>query len=425
MDESLFVVYVKKWFKAIAGAITEKVNDSKTPVTYLFKTMLTPKLSADNRWDTTSVSKSIVAADIVSLDSELPIKKRDVIVTAGGKIPKLGMKMRKTESLISDINILESKGVAEAEIVKKIFDDLKRCVDGIHERLEFAFLQALSTGVTLMNEENNTGAGIRVIFGYKDGNRYGAVKKWGDKGYTPISDIERVLTAASGVGDIITTIALDKVSYNLIRKSDESKALFSGSIGNFTGNNLTAPSPRQFNAMMEDEHNVKFLVIDRSIRVERDGEQEPLKPFAKNTLVFLTTEKVGSLIYGILAEEGSPVSDVEYQKVDDYILTSKYSKNDPLSEYTSAQAIALPVIENPESIYILNTQEAIEVDAGETEGDADITLYGQTFAKADVIAALKVIGLRIPVNISDEKLIEKINGLNDELEAKLKEVLGA
>jgi hypothetical protein len=423
MNPTLFVEFVKKWFKALATAITEKVNDSKTPVTYLFKTMLTPKLSADNKWDSTDVSRSIVAADIVSLDSPLPIKKRDVIVTAAGKIPKLGMKMTKTESLISEIRILQLRGAAETEIVRKIFDDLGRCTTGIYERLELAFLQALSTGVTLIDDDDNVGAGIRVQFGYKDANRYGVVKKWGDEGYTPLSDIERVLSEANERGDTITVIALDKASYNQIRKSEESKALYAASIGNFTGNNQIIPTSAQFDALVSDEYKVKFLVIDRTVRIERNGKQKPVRPFAENTLVFLTTERVGSLVYGILAEEDTPVAGVEYQKIDGYILASKYSKNEPLAEFTSTQAIALPVIENVDSIYILNTLEALEIAETEVEGDAGVTLYGVQYAKVAVIDALKSIGQRVAHNISDTKLIEKINGLSDADEAAFKTAL--
>jgi hypothetical protein len=423
MGVTLFVEYVKKWFKTLSTAITEKVNDSKNPVIYQFKTMLTPKLSADNKWDSTNVSRSIVAADIVSLDSPLPVKSRDAISSAGGKIPKLGMKMSKSENLLSDIRILQMRGAAETEIVKAIFDDLGRCVTGIHERLEFAFLQALSTGEMLVDDDDNVGAGIRVNFGYKDGNRYGVTKKWGSEGYTPLSDIERVLTAAGDNGDTVTVIALDKAAYNQIRKSDETKALYAGSIGNFTGNSLTIPTPSQFDALIADEYKVKFLVIDRTVRIEKNGKQNAVKPFAENTLVFLTSEKVGSLVHGILAEEDSPVAGVEYQKVDGYILASKYSKNDPLAEFTSTQAIALPVIENVDSIYVLNTQEAVEIAADEVEGDAGIALYGVRYSKPSVIEALKSVGMKVPSNISDAKLIERINGLNDADEAKFKTAL--
>lgn len=134
-------------------------------------------------------------------------------------------------------------------------------------------------------------------------------------------------------------------------------------------------------------------------------------------------EKVGSLVYGILAEESSPVTNVEYQKIDTYILTSKYSKNDPLTEFTSAQTIALPVIENADSIYILNTQEAQEVADDEVDDDDSITLYGANYSKIAVIEAMRAAGIRVGTNISDEKLVEKINSLSDADEAKLRKTI--
>jgi hypothetical protein len=420
MNPTLFVEFVKKWFPSLAGKIIEKINDSKNPVTYLFKTMLKLELSPDLKWDSLSASKSIVAADVVAMDSPLPLKKRDAMSTAHGSIPKLGMKMQKSEKLLTDIQVMRARGATETQITQKIFEDVPRCITGIHERLEYMFLKALSTGTMLVPDEENVGAGIRVQFGYKPENSYGVITKWGEEGYEPISDIERVLSSASEIGDVITTIALDKASYNLIRKSEESKALYAASIGNFTGNNAIIPTPSQFDAIIEDEYKVKFLVIDRAVRYEKDGKQVSIKPFAENTLVFLTTEQVGRLVYGILAEETNPVSGVTYQKVDGYILISKYSNNDPLREFTTSQALVLPVIENVDSIYILNTQEAIEVAADEVESDAIITLYDEQYNKAEVIDALNAAGIRTSPNISDAKLIKKINELSDEAEAKVK-----
>jgi Phage major capsid protein E. len=423
MNQTLFVEFVKKWFGTLAGLLNETINDSKKPLPYFFKTMLRPELSPDLKWNSRSINSSVVAADVVAMDSPLPLKKRDSIDTASGTIPKLGMKMDKSEKLLTDIRILRARGVSEDQIVNKIFEDMPRVVNGIHERLEYMFLKALSTGIMLVPNEENVGTGIRVDFGYKDKNKFGVSKKWGTDGYAPLTDIANVVARANEEGDIITTIALDLASYNAIRKSEEAKALYAASIGNFTGNAQSIPTPSIFDALVADEHKLKFTVIDRSIRIEKDGKQKPVKPFAENTLVFLTSDQVGTLVYGILAEEDTPVAGVEYQKVDTFILVSKYSKNDPLREFTSSQALVLPVIENVSSIYLMNTQEAQEVDPGEIEGDADITIYEQTLVKADVITALKAIGVKAPVNISDAKLIEKINSLNDEEEAALKAAL--
>lgn len=129
-------------------------------------------------------------------------------------------------------------------------------------------------------------------------------------------------------------------------------------------------------------------------------------------------------MYSDLAEETNPVEGVKYEIVDEYILVSKYATNDPLREYTSAQAFVLPVIDGASEIYLLNTKEAQEVATDEIEGDANITIYGEALVKTTVITAVKSIGVTCPSNVTDATLINKINGLSDEQEAQLRTALG-
>ena len=61
----------------------------------MYKDLLEPVYSADGRWSSILAEYTRVAADVVSLDSELPLKSRDAIETAHGEIPKMGMKLYK------------------------------------------------------------------------------------------------------------------------------------------------------------------------------------------------------------------------------------------------------------------------------------------------------------------------------------------
>lgn len=423
MKQSLFVQYVEKWFRSIASKIEETINGKKDAPKYLHETMLTQEYSADLTWDSASIDSSVVAADVVAMDSPLPLKKRDRISHASGKVPKLGMKLRKGEKLITDMQIMAARGAKESEIVAKLFADAPRCASGIKERVEMMFLQGLSTGYTIIPDEENVGTAIRVSFKYPAANKFGASKKWGEEGYTPISDILRVIEEAD---DDITTLMLSKKAYNLLRKSEEGKELSA----NYRGlvitdqTRLPIPTPSQFDEAVSDEHKISFHIVDRTCKIEKDGERKKVKPFDENAVVFLTSEGVGRLVYGTLAEETHPVEGVKYEKVGSYILLKKYSKTDPLEEFTASEALVIPVIDNVENIYLLNTQEAQEVDEGETEGDATITIYEQTLQRADVIAALNAIGVKTTDKITDAGLIKRINELSDELEEALKEELG-
>lgn len=422
MNQSLFIQYVEKWFHKISQRISETINGKKEAPKYLHEEMLTEEYSADLTWDSSSVDSSIVAADVVAMDSPLPLKARDSISTAHGKIPKIGMKMHKGEKLITDMQIMSARGAKEAEVVAKLFADAPRCAKGVKERVEIMFQQGLSTGMTLVPDEENVGTAVRADFGFLDKNKYGATIPWGKPGYTPITDIANVLSNAD---DTITVLMCRKSTYNLIRKSEEGKMLSANFRGLVITDNakLPVPTPSQFDEAMADEHKVSFKVIDRVFKVEKNGKRTKVQPFDENAVVFLPSLDVGRLVYGTLAEETNNVAGVAYEKVGSYILLSKYSKNDPLREFTSAQALVLPVIDNVDSIYLLNHQEAQEVADDETEGDTTVTIYGKQLTKADVIAAVKSLGVKCAANISDAKLIEKINELNDENEAKLKETL--
>jgi len=119
MEKSLFVQFAA-YFTAIAKGLVERVNGKKTPLTYVHKEMLTPELSTDLKWQTLNVDGSVVSADVVSMDSALPLKKRDSFGTASGDIPKMGMKFSLNEKTMSDIDVLQARNVETKTLVGKI-----------------------------------------------------------------------------------------------------------------------------------------------------------------------------------------------------------------------------------------------------------------------------------------------------------------
>lgn len=140
------------------------------------------------------------------------------------------------------------------------------------------------------------------------------------------------------------------------------------------------------------------------------------------------------MVWGTLAEVTNPVAGVIYSTVDEYKLISKYSKNDPLQEFTSGQALVLPVIENVDQIYSLDISEAQTIDSteegkdsteeGKDSTDKNITIWGQAYIKANFVAEFnKITGKNLSTTISDDKLIAAVNKLNDADEAKLKKAV--
>lgn len=431
MNESLFQRYVAKFFPKLQRLI-EKVNGKRNKkLTYLHKgdgAMLRQEYSPDNKWESTSVNTTYVAAEFVAVDSELPIMSRDTLASANGKLPKLGISRILKESDINNINVMEAQGGNAKTIAGKLANDAVACSIGIDERNEYNFLFALSNGYVAIKDEDNPNALMRLNFNYFNDNTFGATVK--DEVSLP--DIKRVIEKADADGNTITEICIAKSTYDKLRQTQGAKELVANYNGQaFTNDTvLPVPSGAKFNEAFADDNNgITFKIIDRSVIIEENGKKNPKKPWNANRLIFICNDVVGTLVYGRLAEQTNPVKNVLYNLVDTFKLISKYSLVNPLREITAGQAFVAPIIEDVDQIYILDISKAQTVDATAEEADtADVkfTIWGQTYKKPEFIAALKALtGERVAANISDAKLIEKVNALSDEQEEALKAAVEA
>lgn len=425
MVQSQFVEYIRKIFPRLQNVVDtvngKRNGDNKR--TYLHKSMLRKVYSADQKWSNAAVNTTYVAADMVSMNSPLPIKSRDAIAHANGSLPKIGMKKIMFESDINAVNIMKAQGAEWTNIANKLTSDPIACSVGIDEQNEANFLTGLSDGIVAVEDENNTGTALRIKFGYLPENCFGVETQ----NELTLDDIKRVLAYADNNGDTIVTIAIALSTYNKLRQTQGAKELVANYRGQTFDSNTKLPVPTASlfdEAFADDNNGVGFLKIDRSIISEKNGKRKPYKPWNPNKLIFLTTEEVGALVWGTLAEKTNPVEGVVYSTVDEYKLISRYRTTEPFSETTSGQALVLPVIENVDQIYSLDISEAQAVDtSAETSDSTDvkITIWGNTYKKPEFVKEFnKITGKNLASTIADDKLIAAVNRLNDFDEAKLK-----
>ena len=110
---------------------------------------------------------------------------------------------------------------------------------------------------------------------------------------------------------------------------------------------------------------------------------------------------------------------VEYATVDTFKLISKYSINEPLQEWTSGQALALPVIEGVDQIYMLDCSDDKSQKVDDTAEKADttdeyVTIAAKKYKKSDVAAELVKLGVKADATNADATLIKKVNNLDEE-----------
>lgn len=386
MKASLFITQVKEWWSTITGKITTTINEKKEAETYLYEQVLTEEFSTDGKWDSASVSDSVVAADEVAYESPYPLKSRPSMGKAGGEIGKIAIKKRKGEVLINKINtLLAIKKIKEAIIA--IFDDAGKCVLGVKERLEIMFLSGISTGYVEVRKSddqgNPLGTSIRYKYGYLDENTHKVGKDWSDPTALTISDFARALEAAGGKG-AITAVWLRTEALDKMRNSLEAKRLGAQKkLGYYPADEQLAPLMREeFIALMKAEYGVDFKVRDRVVYVEVKGKKKPIKPFDPSVVLLLPQDTdLGRVVYANLAEQTNPVEGVQYAEFG-FIQLAQHStiEGDTPVEVTRAHARALPVIDGCADIHrvIIDDVDADLLPVSEDGG----------FAVADIIEPL-------------------------------------
>lgn len=334
-------------------ALEETFNGEKATPTYNFRRFLGKQYSIDGTYKTLGVDNGLIAADVIALDSPLPVKTRPAISQAGGEIPKIGTELPMNETQLKQLRLLKRAGGDIGQISRLYFADTRRVYGGALEQLESQFLEGLSNGF-FVRDTDNVGLGIRVDYNYKTANQFNASVIWGGVGYTPITDMATVLDKADTDGNAIIKVLLDRVTLQQILNSDEARNMFANYNRSVqVGGRLTLT---QLNEAMGDTYSgVQFEEINRSVTFEVNGVKTTVKPWAAGQVIFLSSENIGSLVWSDVEEMEAPVGGVVYARAEEFILISQYRTIRPsLKQYTASQAVALPVI-NGSNIYKLDT----------------------------------------------------------------------
>lgn len=426
MTESLFQDYIREDFPKYVAKITERLNgkiDGELP--YLYRTMLTREYSVSGMWEALSVFNKRVVADYVSLDSDLPLKKRDSLKKAVGEIAKQGIMYQLNERQLRNLQLLRKTGAQEETILSKLFEDVPKAITAIYENIERTFLEGLSSGYAEIDDSENVGIGARLKFDYLDENKFVPTINWSDRtNAKPLSDIARIKKEARAKGTYLRYIYMNAATFENFIANKEVKELYAWHIGYVGSTSLIQqPTLEQINQMLrtDSRYGMEIEVIDRSFIRERDGKQTVFEAWAANMVIFTADKNVGVLVWTDIAEMDNHIAGVNYSQTDDFILVSKYGENRPsLSEFTAAQAAVVPVICNVEQIYQLDTNGA---SADSTASDSNVTLWGTEYTKASVLAGLVTIGAPAPDGATEAEIAQHVNTLSKAKQNALKPLL--
>lgn len=424
MAASLFTQFLGKTYDAAIKKYYSIKNDSALEPTYSLKGMFSEEYSFDGKWTSTSMKSTKVTADVVALDSSMPLKKRDSLSKAGGDIPKLGLKYALNENEMNQILTLQALG-KDSRVIDLLYRDSIRCVDGINEQLEYLSGQALSNGVISIDDAEKPGTAIRLDFNVDPDNVGGVDLDWSNASANPIEDIKvKILDKARKDGRSIRYIHM---GYDKSQEFLNSPKVieYYGNFLNYVGTNIPTPTLEKINQALQADKRFSIIVHERSVTKETNGVRKVLECWNNDMVVGTADLNVGSLIYADLAEESFKAEQSTYTKAGSFTLVSKYHDVDPIREFTKAEARVVPVIQDIDSIYYLDTSDAPSATDTQTEGDSNITVKTNTVTRAAFITALNNVGVnRAKENSTDAKLLQYYNDLSDENEALVDTELG-
>lgn len=338
-------------------ALQESFNGENTQPTYSFRTDLGKRYSIDGTYKTMGFDNGLVAADIIALDSPLPIKSRPVIEQASGIVPKIGTERSMNETDRKQLRLLlrslaNNDRVGLARVSSLLFNPVRHVYGGVLEQLEWRKLQGESQGFFVADTEN-VGLGVRVDYGYRAQNMFGADVVWGSAGYTAVGDLVRVVDAAAANGVVIDRVRMDTATKNQLLASPDA----SNFVANYNGalNSGGRPTFTRLNEALQTEYGFVIEEVKRSITSEVNGVKNTFNPWAAGQVVFHQAGQFGDIVWSDVEEMSSPVGGVNYSTAEEMILISQYGAKRPsLKLWTDAQAVALPVI-NGYNVYKLDT----------------------------------------------------------------------
>ena len=423
-EKSLFKKYVDSLMPKLQKLV-EKVNGKhKDERTYLHKdtSILKKEYKSDNKWEAAGVNTTYIAADFMAFDSPVDIKTRPTVSKANGKLPKGGIGRNLSESELTDLQTMETQGGNDARIAKKIADDLTFCDIGLDELYEWAFLYGLYYGFVGMPDIDNPENMMVLDYRYPARNTFGTIVK----GVIDGEDIERVIEAINDNQDSLDTVWISKARLKLLRQTRWAQELVADYDDKVYDDDTTlkSPSEKKFVQVFQDEYECKLRVINRTIIFEKNGKKIKKKPWGNDRVIFTCNPTVGTFAYGQLAENRNRVAGVNYSLIDDYKLVSRYSVNEPsLTEKTKGEAIAAPVIEDVDQIYVLDCTISAALDEyAETADSGDIytTIGGFKYVKAELVTAYNALGNgTLTATSTDAKVLEAINALSAKQKKKL------
>lgn len=354
---------MSRWEDNIFGRVTRQdwldvgsvpPTRQSDPIDSLFGDQKTDNLVA--YWESIASEYGIpVMAQFHAFDSESQKTLRVPIDTHNIEKGLIKVKINQSERL----NTLKRNGVVGDEaLYNYVLQDGINLADQVVTRTKVAKNELMATGKVTIKENN---LNLTVDYHVPEDQTGLEIDITQDADVS--AQIQAFLDAAQDKGVIINGMMTSRKNITKLRNNKFLQTAINGNIG--SGMELR-------NGQLQDYFSDEFG-IDRIITndlnygaeytVDENGRPHPVqkKYFPQNKITFFATNPGGRLGVGLWGDppevDASAFMNVGGSTVSPYVFISQWAENDPAVTWTKASALFMPVLYNPNSLWIATTTE--------------------------------------------------------------------
>lgn len=353
-EDNVYGKVTKKDWIDIGSQVPTRQND---PIDSLFGDVKTDNIVAE--WESLASEYGIpMMAQFHGFDTEAQKTFRVPIDTHNIEKGLIKVKLNQSERL----RALTRAGVqGDDRLYEYVMNDGIRLADQVVTRSKVAKNELLATGKITIKENN---LDLTVDYGVSadqlaSSNEVDVTQASAD----PMEDIQTIIDKATSKGVVITGMVTSKKVLSKLRKNSALQKAINGNIG--AGALIQNSALKAF---FSDEFGINQIItndLTYGSDFTMDSNDRPVittkRYFPEDKISFFGTNVGGKLGTGLWGD--SPEVDVaEFMKgsnseITPYVFITQWAENDPAVLWTKASALFIPVLYNPNSLFVANVKD--------------------------------------------------------------------
>lgn len=307
-------------------------------------------------WNSIAAEYQIpVMAQFHAFDTESQTTFRTPVDTHNVEKGLIKVKINQSERMRE----LLRSGVRENEMLDYVLNDGIRLADQVVTRSKVAKNELLASGKVTIKENN---LDLTVDYGVASENTAFTLDL--STGADVPAKIQNIIDSALTKGVIITGILTSRKNLTKIRGNEAVQKAING---NYGAGALVKGSA--LNAYLEEEFGISTVVTNdltygTSAKIDSSTNRPKVttaRYFPENKVTFFATNPAGKLGVGLWGDppelDAAQFMDVAGSGVSPYVYISQWAENDPAVLWTKASGLFMPVLYNPDSLFIATVSD--------------------------------------------------------------------